>query len=198
MLLSDPIEIFNKKLPTAIPYKNPTLDLPDAEDTGFISGTNELLKFSPTYEPNEIDHELQPKESRPIEKPKVDETTLEDFDVGPIEDTPEVFRTKKKPGFNWDFDSERFQDEPWKMSKYDHLLNTIFINDNHQFWHNIRNLPDESLKFHLKWDYIVALTIKEIILYNLQRQSNPFANQFDNNMEMYIRFSVKFRELQFK
>jgi hypothetical protein len=72
-------------------------------------------------------------------------------------------------GLNWDFDSERFQDEPWKMSKYDLVLNTIIINDNHSYWHNIRNLTDETLKFRLKWDYIVALTLKEIILFDLQK-----------------------------
>jgi hypothetical protein len=99
-------------------------------------------------------------------------------------------------GLNWDFDSERFQDEPWKMSKYDLVLNTIIINDNHSYWHNIRNLTDETLKFRLKWDYIVALTLKEIILFDLQKKSNPFAAQFDNNMESYIQFLVKVRELQ--
>jgi len=196
-MLSDQIELLDRKLPSSEKYKNPILNIPEAKEVGFPINGEGLIKFIDHGEVNENETEPVHNEStKPSKKEITNETTLEDFDVSNIESPPQVYKPKIKPGFNWDFDSERFQDEPWKMSKYDAVLNTIIINDNHLYWHNIRNLSDETLKYRLKWDYIVSLTLKEIILFNLQRESNPFAAQFDNNMELYIRFLVKIRELQ--
>jgi hypothetical protein len=193
-LLSDPLELFDRKLPSSEKF-TVTLRQNDGKNPGFLQ-VEEVI-----YRENDgEDRKKNEKTEAPsISPPRAlnENATLDDFDISSIEKLPPVFKPKNKPGINWEFTSEYFQDEPWKMSIYDSRLNMIYINEGHPYWQNIKNSEEEI--FHdLKMDYVLALTLKEIILHNLKGESQLLEKHFEKNMEMYIRFMIKTKELSLK
>jgi hypothetical protein len=188
-MLNDPLELFERKKPTIEKYSHPMLEQ-NSRKVGFLTYEEVPITLNKTERKNRENEDKKHSTSRAEDKT----VKLDDFDVPQDKNTLQVFKPQNRPGINWEVNSEYFQDEPWKMSKYDTTLNLILINDTHPYWKDIQKV-DESYRMELRYDYILALTLKEIILYNLQGESKPVSKKFETNMELYIRFMIKTREL---
>lgn len=191
--LNDPLEIFEKKTPTSETFKFPHINR-NSQEVGFLSCKEELIK--PPNNPKIPKITTETFDNNPFIKADKS-VTLDDFDIDDVQKKPPLFKPKNKPGINWEFNSENFQDEPWKMSKYDSFLNLIYINESHNYWQNIKK-SDENVSYQLKMDYILSLTLKEIILFNLKGESKLLTRLFEDNMEKYVRFLVMTKELILK
>lgn len=190
-MLEDPLELFERKKPTIEKYSHPII-IQNSNNLGFL--TIEEVPISH----HKTEKQKPEKDNKGISPEAEDKTvTLDDFDLPPDSDTPTIYKPQNRPGINWELNSEYFQDEPWKMSKYDSTLNLILINNTHPDWKEIQKV-DESYKFSLRYDYILALTLKEIIIYNIQGESKTISKKFENNMERYIRFMIKTRDLLYR
>jgi hypothetical protein len=191
-MLNDPLELFERKKPTIEKYRHPIIEQ-NSKKLGFL--TYEEVPFTP----NKMEKENQDSKENKFLTPHAEDkiVKLDDFDVPPDNHTPTVLKPQNRPGINWEINSEYFQDEPWKMSKYDTMLNLILINETHPYWKDIQKV-DENYRLSLRNDYILSLTLKEIILYNIQGESKSVSKKFETNMERYIRFMIKTRELLYQ
>lgn len=188
LMLNEPLELFERKKPTIEKYNHPVVGT-DSKKLGFLTYEEVPIPIGKTQKKNENNIDNSPPRQAEDKIVKLD-----DFDVPPDKNAPQILKSQNRPGINWELNSEYFQDEPWKMSKYDSTLNLILINDTHPYWKDIQK-TDERFRMDLRSDYTLALTLKEIIVYNLQSEAKQVSKKFETNMELYIRFMIKTREL---
>jgi len=191
-MLNEPLELFERKKPTIEKYRHPLMDQ-DSKKLGFLTYEEVPITTGKTQKNDEDEN----KKKYPPSQTEDKIVKLDDFDIPPDKKAPQIFKPQNRPGINWELNSEYFQDEPWKMSKYDSTLNLILINESHPYWKDIQK-TDERFRMDLRSDYTLALTLKEIIVYNLQSEAKHVSKMFETNMELYIRFMIKTRELLYQ
>jgi hypothetical protein len=191
-MLNEPLELFERKKPTIEKYKHPIIGQ-NSKNLGFISYEEVPITIDKNHKKERDTNE----NSYPPHQAEDKIVKLDDFDDSLDANTPQILKPQNRSGINWELNSEEFQDEPWKMSKYDSTLNLILINDSHTYWKDIQK-TDERYRMDLRSDYTLALTLKEIIIYNLQSEAKQVSKKFESTMELYIRFMIKTRELLYQ
>jgi hypothetical protein len=107
------------------------------------------------------------------------------------EEENKIIKNKAKNNINWEYNHEIFQDEPWRMCKYEPSTNIIYLNNRHPAYLEIEQNNSEYFKNVQKREFIFMLLTKELVMHNLGNDSLPLRSEIEKDMDVYVKFLLK-------